>query len=258
MFRTRWVYVIITLSMILASPPVATTSRAQGRWQDAGIINSQQPPPEGEDVKHRLERLEPSKPQTIMEWPEDIIDDSFYPKDIIPISEVLQKGTAVPFIILKNDPDFRRPVYEEHWHSTYWGGRWSYMPMRIHYALHRLYTTYDIGISSELDFKQNVGIEFPVFQNRTDLDLYIVVFQTTVTHVYTHGNQIVLSGKPTRDGVQVISIKTSALRPFDLNKKLLVQLATAQGHELDYSLIVYEPPDFWIKQIQPKDSEYNR
>lgn len=130
--------------------------------------------------------------------------------------------------------------------------------MRIHYALHRLFTTYDIGISSELDFKQNVGIEFPVFQNRTDLDLYIVVFQTTVTYVYTHGNQIVLSGKPTRDGVQVISIKTSALRPFDLNKKLLVQLATAQGHELDYSLIVYEPPDFWIKQIQPKDSEYNR
>jgi hypothetical protein len=129
--------------------------------------------------------------------------------------------------------------------------------MRIHYALHRLFTTYDIGISGELNFKQNVGIDFPMFQNKTDLDLYIVAFQTTVTDVYTKGNQVVVIGTPKRNGVQVLTIKTGDLHPSDLKKLLLIQLSTSLGQELDYSLIAYEPPDFWLKQIK-KANERNR
>lgn len=122
------------------------------------------------------------------------------------------------------------------------------MPARIQYALHRLFTTYDIGISNELNFKQNVGIDFPMFQNSTDLDLYLVVFQTAITAVYTRGNQIVLVGNPKRYGAEVITIKTGDLRPSDRNQLLLIQLATPNGDELDYSLINYEPPDFWSNQ----------
>lgn len=89
-----------------------------------------------------------------------------------------------------------------------------------------------------------------MFQNKTDLDLYIIVFQTRVTSVYTQGNQVVVVGTPERNGVQVVTIKTGDLHPSDFDKHLLIQLATTLGHELDYSLIVYEPPDFWLKQIQ--------
>ncbi|MDQ8739415.1 hypothetical protein [Paenibacillus sp. LHD-38] len=203
-----------------------------------------------EDLEKRLQQLEPPKPTTIVTLPWEIETEKHYPSETIPISEVLDKGTKIHFNVIKNDPNYKRPVYEEHWHSTYWGGRWSYVPNRIHYALHRLFTTYDIGISGELNFKQNVGIDFPMFQNKTDLDLYIVVFQTTVTDVYTKGNQVIVVGTPERNGVQVLTIKTGDLHPTDLSKLLLIQLATPLGHELDYSLIVYEPPDFWLKQIQ--------
>ncbi|MEV5027948.1 hypothetical protein MRBLPE1_003565 [Paenibacillus sp. LPE1-1-1.1] len=182
--------------------------------------------------------------------PWEIETEKHYPINTIPISEVMDMGTKIHFNVIKNDSNYKRPVYEEHWHSTYWGGRWSYVPMRIHYALHRVFTTYDIGISVELNFKQNVGIDFPMFQNKTDLDLYIIVFQTTVTDVYTKGNQVIVVGTPERNGVQVLTIKTGNLNPADLEKLLLIQLATPLGHELDYSLIVYEPPDFWLKQIQ--------
>lgn len=87
-----------------------------------------------------------------------------------------------------------------------------------------------------------------MFQNDTALDLYIVVFQTTVTDVYTKGNQVVVAGTPNRNGVQVLTVKTGDIHPTDLSKLLLIQLATPLGHELDYSLIAYEPPDFWLKQ----------
>lgn len=203
-----------------------------------------------EELKTRLEQLEPPKPSTIVTTPEDVEKEKYYPADTIGIAEVIKKGEKIPFKIIKADPNYKRPIYEEHWHSTYSGGRWAYIPMRIQYALHRMFTTYDIGLSALYDFQHNTGIEFPLFQNKTDLDLYIIVFQTNVTDAYTKGNQIVIVGSPARQGFQVITIKTKDLKPSDLKKLLVVQLATSNGDELDYSLINYEPPDFWIKQIQ--------
>ncbi|WP_339225735.1 hypothetical protein NYE80_33480 [Paenibacillus sp. FSL H7-0357] len=38
---------------------------------------------------------------------------------------------------------------------------------------------------------------------------------------------------------------------------LLIQLAIPQGYELDYSIIGYAPPDFWLKQIQKTKSVLN-
>lgn len=169
--------------------------------------------------------------------------------DVIPISEVSKEGTKIPFKVIKSEPSYIRPIYEEHWHSTYWDGRWSYIPSRIHYALHRIFPFYAIGISAELNFQQNVGITFPTTANETDLDLYIVVFQTNITDVYTKGNQVVVVGTPKRTGVEVITIKTADIHPSNKEKLLLVQLAT-NGAELDYSLISYQPSNFWLKQKQ--------
>jgi hypothetical protein len=211
-----------------------------------------------EKLKQRLEQLEPVKPTTILDSPfpfEQGTEETYSP-DVVPISEVLKQGKRISFKIIKSEPRYKRPIYQEQWHSTYWGGRWSYLPSRIHYALHRLFTFYDIGISEELNFQQNVGITFPTFQNEKDLDLYIVVFQTNITDVYTKGNQIVFVGAPTRTGVEVLTVKTREIQPSNKDKLLLVQLAT-NSHELDYSLISYQPPDFWFNQIQ-KAKERNK
>jgi hypothetical protein len=120
--------------------------------------------------------------------------------------------------------------------------------MRVHYALHRLFTEYDIGVSNWYDFEHNIGLSVPMFQNKKALDMYIVTFQTDVTDVYTRGNQVVVVGNPKRNGVQVITIKTKDVKPFNKDEQLLVQLSTPNGSEMDYSLILYVRPDFWSQQ----------
>lgn len=240
---------VITVFILIVFSVYLTPSYAQG-LQNPQINDCQEVKKRAKGLEKRLTQLEPPNPTTIVKAPEQVEADKSYPTDTLSIPSVMDKGTSIRFKIIKNEPNYERPIYKEQWHSTYWGGRWSYVPERIHYALHRLFTTYDIGISGELNFKQNIGIDFPMFQNKTDLDLYIVAFQIAVTDVYTKGNQIIVVGNPKRNGVQVLTIKTGDLHPSDLKKLLLVQLATPNGDELDYSLIVYEPPDFWLKQIQ--------
>ena len=199
------------------------------------------------ELEKRLDFLEPPEPTTILDSPFSFEKgtEMHFPTDVIPISEVLKEGTKIPFKVIKSEPNYIRPIYEEDWHST--AGRWSYIPSRIHYALHRIFPFYAIGISAQLDFTQNIGISFLTDMNETDLDLYIVVFQTNITDVYTKGNQVVVVGTPKRTGVEVISIKTADIHPSNMEKLLLVQLAT-NGAELDYSLINYEAPDYWLKK----------
>ncbi len=201
-----------------------------------------------QELEQRLGNLEPPEPTTILDspFPFETGTEVHFPTDVIPIPEVITQGTKIPFTIIKSEPNYVRPIYEEHWHSTYWGGRWSYVPSRIHYALHRIFPFYAIGIAAELNFQGDMGISFPTTTNETDLDLYIVVFQTSITEVYTKGNQVVVVGTPKRTGVEVLSIKTADIHPSNKDKFLLVQLAT-NGAELDYALISYQPPDFWLK-----------
>lgn len=197
-----------------------------------------------QELEYRLNALEPDKPITFFKSPEQNETESNYPSNTYSITQVIDFGSKISFYTIKNDPNYVRPVYNEHWHSTNYGGRWSYVPSRIYYALHRIFPTYGIGLSGEMNFKENVGIDFPISVNRRDLDLYLVVFQTNVKAVYTKGNQIVVVGTPNRNGVQVIDIKTKDIHPSDFNKFLLIQLAI-ETYELDYALIEYEPPNFW-------------
>lgn len=199
------------------------------------------------ELERRLNSLEPPQPITLLKSPEQKEMEGNYPSKTISISEVLSKGTKIPFNKITNEPNYERPVYQEQWHSTYGGGRWSYIPSRIYYAQHRIFPIYDIGLAGLFNFGHHLGVGFPTYQNPTDLDLYIVVFQTKVTEVYTKGNQVVVVGNPHRNGVEVITVKTRDIHPFDFKKMLLIQLATDR-YELDYSLINYQPPDFWIKQ----------
>lgn len=112
-------------------------------------------------LEQRLDSLEPPEPTTIFDspFPFEKGAEVHFPTDVIPNSEVLKEGTKIPFKVIKSEPNYNRPLYEEHWHST--TGRWSDIPSRIHYSLHRIFPFYAIGISAELDFTQNVGIAFP-------------------------------------------------------------------------------------------------
>lgn len=196
-----------------------------------------------DNLKHRLKRLEPAEPINIQDPPWGNLP---FPRKVIPIRDIIKRGPNIPFDLIVDNPEYQRPAYDEIWHSTV--GRWSYVPNRIHYALHRLFTNYDIGLSGWYDFEHNLGINIPMFQNEEALDMYIVAFQTDVTHVFTKGNQVVVVGKPKRHGVQVITITTKDLSPLNKDENILVHLTTQDGYEIDYSLISYVQPDFWAKQ----------
>jgi len=199
-------------------------------------------------LEQRIDRLEPRVPMTILKLPVEAEAEKLAPRDVVPIPELLRSGSEIPFRIVKDDPNYIRPVYLWQWHSRF--GRWSYLPERVHYALHRLFAAYDFGLSALYQLQGDLGIAFPTYQDETNLDLYLVAFQTEIRAAYTLGNQVVIVGAPKRAGVQVLTLKTGDLRPSNKNELLLVQLADSLGEEMDYALIAYAPPDFWARQRQ--------
>lgn len=257
MLKTRIGYIIcflIILSLFVYSKSLSTKLTELSISQPN---NNKSEHKRIQELGQRLDSLEPPEPTTILDspFPFEKGTDVHFPTDVIPISEVLKEGTKIPFKVIKSEPNYIRPIYEKFWHST--TGRWSYIPSRIHYSLHRIFPFYAIGMSAELEFTQNVGISFNYATNETDLDLYIVVFQTNITDVYTKGNQVIVVGTPKRTGAEVINIKTADIHPSNKEKFLLVQLAN-NGDELDYSLIRYESPDYWLQIKQRNEREKSK
>lgn len=242
-------YLMIILSLILVNYIINPVSNVEATVipQDLRKLQEENEKLKAtiEELKQRINSLEPSQPKNLEDPPWEKLQ---FPSNTLPITEIIHKGTKMPFDVIVDKPDYVRPSYEKHWHSSVGGGRWSNVPMRVHYALNRLFTTYDIGISAWYDFEHNIGFSIPMFQDQQALDLYIVVFQTEVTDVYTKGNQVVVVGNPKREGVQVITITTADIKPTNKKENLLVQLVTEQGYEIDYSIISYIRPDFWAKQ----------
>jgi hypothetical protein len=109
---------VITFSIVLAFFIFHTTSNAEVSANPL-IENRDEPNIRVEELENRLKRLEPPEPVNIIELPFESEAKKRYPSQTISISEVMEKGTKIHFDIIKNIPDYKRPVYEKLWHSTY-------------------------------------------------------------------------------------------------------------------------------------------
>lgn len=171
-------------------------------------------------------------------------DPPFYqapmPETILPIEEILDKGVEIPILYVYNDLTWIRQAYKYYWHSSY--QRWSYVPNRIHYAMHRLFATY-VTASVYYDFTHNLGIAdeatgFKQYSSASPYDhIELAIMQSEVKSIYTYGNQIVVVASPQRTGLQVIPIPLEYIKPLNDDKNLLIQLVTSCGEEIDYFLI---------------------
>lgn len=165
---------------------------------------------------------------------------SIYPNDIFTIKEVIEKGISIPLEFFYNDLNWERQIYKEYWHSSY--SRWSYIPHRIYYAMHRIFATYRTA-SVYYDFVHNLGVAYEAkgFTAYSNVNAYdyveLAVMQTKVSHIYTYGNQVVLVGKPQRTGLQLIPIPVKYINVINQDPNLLIQLATSAGDEVDYCTI---------------------
>jgi hypothetical protein len=195
-------------------------------------------------IQERLKGLEPETPKNINDppWHEGPLPTKNYPT-----SEIIKKGIEIPLDFAYSNPNWKRQSYKSYWHSSVAGGRWSYVPTRISYAMHRLFTTYPTA-SIYYDFIHDLGIqeESNEFERKDDGPFdYIntVVMQGEVQKILTYGNQVLVIVKPQRSGLQVLDIPVNKIKPINEKENILFQLVTEQGDEIDHSLIEYIKPN---------------
>jgi hypothetical protein len=173
-------------------------------------------------------------------------DSSFIPpipQNEVPIEQVLENGNEISFIFIYNNPDWQRPIYKNYWENV----RWSALPNRIHYAMHRVFSTYATA-SIYYDFIHDLGIaeeskQFIKYESTSPYDyLHIVVMNTLIERVITYRNQIVIVGKPERTGLQAIIIPSNSINPTEGSNNILIQLVTPDGYEVDYTTEILASP----------------
>ncbi|RJG23549.1 hypothetical protein [Paenibacillus thiaminolyticus] len=181
--------------------------------------------------KQQLENLEPPSPVTL---PNPPFHQSPVPGNLLPISDVMKKGKPLAYVVIADLPQWTRPSYLPYWHSTY--ERWSYVPNRIHFAKHRLFTS-PTNASVLYDFTHNVGIVTEMenaYHNLTALQLdkiLVVIMNTDVKNMKYHNQQVVIEGKPVHSGLKIVTIDNPAP-----GKPIYFQLSTSSGDEIDYSI----------------------
>ncbi|UOF90050.1 hypothetical protein LSG31_19630 [Fodinisporobacter ferrooxydans] len=237
----RKVLVMVFSIFVLTCSPIVVTAQNNSEYSGNKIRELQK---ENEQLSQRIKRLEPKNPI-------DIKVTSFtqtpYPTVLNPIPEIIKNGKKIVYQIGCNDPNWERPAYKSYWHSSVGGGRWSYVPNRLHYSLHRLFASYKTG-SIMYDFLHDVGIDEEFVkvhdnaafrENHVFEKTLIVVMQADVKKVLTKGNQLILVAQPKRNGLQLITVKNEDIHPNNIKEGILMQLVTDEGDELDYTVHIY-------------------
>ncbi|WP_054955210.1 hypothetical protein [Paenibacillus dakarensis] len=191
-----------------------------------------------DDLINRLRKLEPEIP-THMDTP--YLERPF-PSKMQTSKDVMLTGFQLPFRLILDEPHWKRPLYKEQWHSTYAGGRWSYMPLRLFYAQHRIFTTSAVGLSNMYDFLNNLGLsdlnveqKGPSQEERVN-EIVVVIMQAKIERVVSKGNQVLIVARPQRTGVQAITVNRLNMKPDKDLEATVFQLVTPDGDELDYSI----------------------
>lgn len=229
-------YTLFIISVFTVSAYISFFGRT-----DAKASQSKEP---CQIFQERLNRLEPKAPVNIDDPP---WSGETFPSKKYPVSEIIKKGTEIPLESVYNNSEWKRQAYKSYWHSTVSGGRWSYVPVRMHYAMHRLFTVYPTA-SIYYDFIHDLGIEkessnFKQKHNEPFKYIKTVIMLAQVQKILAYGNQVIIIAKPQRTGLQAYDIPVNMLKPENTKENILFQLVTTEGDEIDYSLINYIQPD---------------
>ncbi|MBT2765883.1 hypothetical protein [Paenibacillus sp. ISL-20] len=240
----RFIYIVL----IIATVTNTQTSFCYGVGEESkgtvakkvhAIVAEAQPSQtQDKELLKRLEKLEPLTPTNI----QTPFFQSPFPSMMQSTKEVIRTGFQLPFRQILNEPQWQRPLYMEQWHSTYSGGRWSYIPVRLFYAQHRIFTTSAVGLSNMYDFLHNLGLsdlnveQKGATQEERVNEVVVVVMQAKIERVMTKGNQVVITAIPQRTGVQAITVNRLNMKLNSVYESIIFQLVTLDGDEIDYSI----------------------
>lgn len=159
--------------------------------------------------------------------------------------DVLKSGKQLNFNIIYSNEDYLRPIYDVSWKDAYFRG-WLYLPKKIISSRHTLFT-YVGGASNIFDIEGELGFEPNISIDNIN-KINLLVYNFDVNKVTLLNQQLVLSGITRKRGVEIISINIDDITSATENSKLLVQLCTPKGYEIDYqnveySQLVHQPED---------------
>lgn len=193
-------------------------------------------------LSEQLKRLEPEQPKDMAD---PLFDQPPFPTKMKAPLDIIRSGGKLPYTTLIDKPEWQRPVYKAYWHSSVSAGRWSYVPLRLHFAMHRLFTAPTAALSNYYDFVHDVGLDEELAKVQTQpqnadrdrfLGQYIVIaMQAKIEQVLTSGNQVIVVARPQRSGFQAFTVNRMDMKLDDPNEAVLFQLVTQKGDEIDYS-----------------------
>ncbi|MHB8064037.1 MAG: hypothetical protein ACYDG2_15650 [Ruminiclostridium sp.] len=198
------------------------------------VKNVLSPENENEQLKDILSSIIPSGNNILFENSNRDVGDSYISNELTNVapSDILKKGKNLSYIFVYSNEEYLRPIYSNTWKQAYYQG-WLYLPRKIISARHSLFTYMGgagkiFDIEGELGFYPNISIDTQNYIN-------FLIYNFDLQNVIQLENQIVVSGTPTKKGVQIISIKTDdiSIRTNEA-KQIMVHLCTPTGLEIDY------------------------
>lgn len=169
-------------------------------------------------------------------------------------SEIIAKGKKLPYLFVFSDEEYLRPIYTNLWKQSFYQG-WLYLPRKVISSRHNLFT-YSGGagkvfdIEGQLGFYPNVTIDNQNYFN-------FLIYNFELENVSQLGNDIALSGKPVKKGVQIVSVKIDDVAPL-INEKqsITAHLCTPAGYEIDYQNIPFSKDSNRIEDFGPVQESY--
>ncbi len=213
------------------------------------------PENENQHLKDVLSSILPAKNNVLYEsTTREIAISKKTEKEQHSVSDVIEKGKSLAYLFIYSDDEYLRPIYTNLWKQSFYQG-WLFLPSKIIAARHSLFT-YTGGAGKVFDIEGQLGF-YPNITIDNQNYLNFLIYNFDLDNVAQLGNDIAISGKPVKKGVQIISIKLEDVRGnINENGNIAVHLCTPAGNELDYQNLPFSKDTNRIEDYGPVHESY--
>ena len=170
------------------------------------------------------------------------------------VEDVIQKGKTLSYLFVYSDEEYLRPIYTNLWKQSFYQG-WLYLPRKVIAARHSLFT-YTGGAGKVFDIEGQLGF-YPNISLDNQNYFNFLIYNFDLENVTQLGNDIAITGKPTKKGVQIISVKLEEVSALvNETGNITVHLCTPKGFEIDYQNIRFSKDSNRIEDFGPVQESY--
>lgn len=148
----------------------------------------------------------------------------------IDLDETIKFSNNINYNILYNNPKYQSPVFHPKWKEHY-DKEWCYIPRKMYINMKKLFI-----LPSDKDMAYDLCGELGFFEKYDAIDknqIGLLVNNFSVSNISMLEDNILVSGSPSRTGIQIISIEKTNLTMY---KEYAVRLVTKDLCELDIDI----------------------